>query len=49
MHWVHKDVNVMKNGYEFQYFIQMCHLVAENNPKPEELVVTSFVFGNELV
>lgn len=28
--WVHKDVNIMKNKFENQYFIQICKLVAKN-------------------
>lgn len=26
--WVHKDVNIMKNKFENQYFIEMCKLIA---------------------
>lgn len=29
--WVHKDINMMKRIYSQSYFIQMCHLVSNNN------------------
>ena len=29
--WVHKDINIMKNIYEQQYFIQICTLIAERS------------------
>lgn len=28
--WVHKDVNIMKNKYDEDYFVSMCLLVARN-------------------
>jgi len=28
--WVHKDINMMKNAYDLQYFIEMCKLVVNN-------------------
>lgn len=32
--WVHKNINIMKNIFPQQEFIAYCHLVAENNQKP---------------
>jgi hypothetical protein len=29
--WVHKNINIMKNVYEQNYFIFLCKLIAENN------------------
>lgn len=29
--WVHKNVNIMKNVYNQEYFISLCKLIAENN------------------
>jgi len=29
--WVHKDINLMKQKFSKQYFIDLCKLVAENN------------------
>lgn len=29
--WVHKHINIMKNAYSQEHFINMCKLVAENN------------------
>jgi hypothetical protein len=29
--WVHKSINIMKNVYSQEYFIEMCKLVANNN------------------
>ena len=29
--WVHKDINMMKNKYNQEYFIQMCKLISENS------------------
>jgi hypothetical protein len=29
--WVHKDINLMKNFFDQNYFIQICKKVAENN------------------
>lgn len=34
--WVLKDLNIMKNRFEEQYFIQMCKLVAEYRIQKEE-------------
>jgi hypothetical protein len=45
VHWVHKDVNVMKNGYELDYFLKMCYIISKNNVEPQELLETQFVFG----
>ena len=30
--WVHKHINIMKNKYTEDHFIEMCKLVATNNP-----------------
>ncbi len=32
--WVHKDVNVMKNIYSVEYFVDVCKLVANNAAQP---------------
>ena len=29
--WVHKDVNMMKNKYDQDYFIEICRLITEKN------------------
>lgn len=29
--WVHKDINIMKNIYDQEYFISICKLIAVNN------------------
>ena len=29
--WVHKDINIMKNDYGNDYFIEICKKVAKNN------------------
>jgi len=29
--WIHKDVNIMKNKFNQEYFIEMCKLVASSN------------------
>jgi archaellum component FlaC len=29
--WVHKEVNIMKNVYNQEHFIEMCKLIANNN------------------
>lgn len=45
--WVHKDINVMKNGYDSNYFIKMCKAVAENNKNLDvSTAVSTFIFGN---
>jgi len=28
--WIHKHINIMKNKFETDYFIQMCKLVTDN-------------------
>ena len=28
--WVHKHVNIMKNKYPLDYFLKLCHLIAQN-------------------
>ncbi len=30
--WVHRDINKIKSNYKQQQFIELCHLVAKNNP-----------------
>ena len=30
MQWVHKDVNIMKNIFSQEYFVNICRLVAKN-------------------
>jgi hypothetical protein len=47
VHWVHKDINVMKNGYNIEYFIKMCKAVADNTKEIDvSEAVSNFVFGN---
>lgn len=47
MQWVHKNVNVMKNGYNLDYFIKMCKLIAEHNKSIDvNEAQSSFIFGN---
>jgi hypothetical protein len=29
--WVHKDINIMKNKYNQNYFIEICKLITKNN------------------
>ena len=29
--WVHRNINIMKNSFSQNYFIQMCNLVSKNN------------------
>ena len=43
VHWVHKDVNIMKNGYDIDYFAFMCHKVAKNITKISK--ENKFVYG----
>lgn len=31
VHWVHKQINIMKNKYEMARFVELCKLVAERN------------------
>lgn len=31
VHWVHKDINIMKWDFPLETFIKMCKFVAENN------------------
>lgn len=46
--WVHKDVNVMKNGYSLDYFIKMCKLIADYNKNLNVSDATNkFIFGNK--
>lgn len=34
--WLHKDINVMKNMHDEEYFILLCHKVAQHNKMKEE-------------
>ena len=36
--WVHKDINIMKNKYDQDYFIQMCKLISENSGGACEII-----------
>lgn len=31
VHWVHKDINRMKNKFSMEYFIWLCNKISENN------------------
>lgn len=31
--WVHKDINIMKNKFQQDYFINVCNLISLNNKK----------------
>jgi hypothetical protein len=31
--WVHKDVNIMKGDFSQEYFIKLCHAIANNSRK----------------
>ena len=33
LQFVHKDVNIMKNKYDQDYFIEVCKLIANNHEK----------------
>jgi hypothetical protein len=41
--WVHKDVNIMKNEFSHEYFLNMCKLIANN----EKFLVLEFIKGNK--
>jgi len=41
--WVHKDVNIMKNGYELGYFAFICGKVIESNS--DILEKSKFIYG----
>lgn len=44
--WVHKDVNVMKNGYNSDYFIKICKAIADKNKNVDvREAVSTFKFG----
>jgi hypothetical protein len=46
--WVHKDVNIMKNGYNLDYFIKMCKLIADYNKDLNVSDATNkFIFGSK--
>jgi hypothetical protein len=42
--WVHKDVNVMKNLHEQEYFILLCHKVAQFNKLKKDYKNDSEIF-----
>ena len=45
--WVHKDANIMKNGYNLDYFIKMCKLITQHNKHTDVTEAqSSFIFGN---
>ncbi len=31
VHWVHKDINIMKMDHSMQYFVQLCKAVVDHN------------------
>jgi len=35
--WVHKDVNMMKNKFDQNYFISMCRRVAEHSASASDI------------
>lgn len=41
--WVHKDANVMKNGFELEYFTFFCKRVSEN--LKDTIEKSKFVYG----
>ena len=41
--WVHKDVNIMKNGFELEYFTYICKKVSEN--LKDIIKESKFVYG----
>lgn len=41
--WVHKDVNIMKNGFELEYFAFICKKVSQRLSKTTE--ESKFVYG----
>ncbi len=45
VHWVHKDVNIMKNGYELNYFLWICKLIYDNNKNIKYSKISNFKFG----
>jgi hypothetical protein len=32
--WVHKSINIMKNGFSQDYFLTLCHEIAKSNKNP---------------
>jgi len=40
--WVHKDINIMKNIYDQDYFISICKLITKNNMNHEENYISSW-------
>lgn len=37
--WVHKSINIMKNGFSQEEFVYFCHMVAENNVNQQPSVL----------
>jgi hypothetical protein len=35
--WVHKDINRMKSVFPQEHFVSLCHAVANNTPKPNNI------------
>lgn len=36
--WVHRNINIMKNSFSQDYFIQMCSLVSHANQQPSSII-----------
>lgn len=36
--WVHRNINIMKNSFSQEYFIQMCNLVSHANQQPSPII-----------
>lgn len=36
--WVHRNVNIMKNSFSQEYFIQMCNLISHANQQPSLII-----------
>jgi hypothetical protein len=43
--WVHKDINIMKNGYDLGYFVSMCKCVSNLYKDNELESKNNFKFG----
>jgi hypothetical protein len=48
MQWLHKDVNIMKNAYNINYFINMCRIICERTKdiQIDETITAGFKFGS---
>lgn len=44
--WVHKSVNIMKNMFELDHFVTVCHAIANNTINPH-MTNTCVVFGKK--